>query len=174
MISGYNGWHTSNLACLKMERFAVNYTVSSGSPRPIRLVFTAIHHSAQIIPSSSQLRQEQPMGHVLNEALKKKAGKKISLSMKHWKGLTRLEHSAELTNFPVEGPFLVNRSKRKWWECRFKFIRINQENVVVQMDHVWRLFWSIFVKPDHKSLNRQSTGKSNGNGNNHKAHLAYT
>ena len=85
------------------------------------------------------------------EIQEEQAKRRVSFALRHTAGPKAKEISQRLVDLPSGSPILLFRTSTKKWEGRYKFISVDGETAVIQLNKGRKIFRSTCVKPWVKS-----------------------
>lgn len=133
--------------CLKLAVVAVNGTVGPEGFCILLLVSGAIPRPARTVSAPSRLERAEIVEIALDEVVKDPFEAKVAFDLRHVKGPKCIGHFLRLPRLLAESSVLVFRTKSKRWEWPFKIVHVEEETVVVQMDHRKRMCRSSGTRP---------------------------
>lgn len=139
-IRAHKNNQTSDQECFQMAVFAVNCTFGLECLCTALLVFGANPRPALTMPVPSQLEQAKVIDCAMEGTAKEQARRKMAHGLKHTKEKKGLETSRKLIHLYAGSLVLVYQTKRKEWEGSFKFMHIDGDTVIVEMNNGRRLF----------------------------------
>lgn len=133
--------------CLRMAVFANNSTIGPEGLCPMMLVFGAVPRPARASPAPTQIERQTAIEQAKKEVVKEQAKRRLAFALRHPSGPKGKERSERLRKLPAGSPVLIYRTKTKSWEGPFKFISIEDETAVVQLNRGRKIFRSTCVRP---------------------------
>lgn len=143
---------TTDAECLQMAVYATNFTIGPEGLCPMLLVFGALPRPIRMTPCPTQLQRSAAIEEARRAVEKEQAKRRIAFAIRHPSNPKAKEMSSRLRDLPSRSPVLVWRTKPKLWEGPFRFISVEGETAVVQLNRGRRIFRTSCVKPWIRSL----------------------
>lgn len=157
-------YEATDSECLKMALYAVNSTMGPEGLCPMMLVFGAFPRPARTTPSPSQLHRQRTIEDAKRVVSTEQAKRRLAFEKRHPSSPKAKELSQKLMDLSSGSPVLMYRTKTKTWDGPYRYMNINVETVVVQLNKGRKIFRSTPVKPwVHSRLQPTSSFSHNTN-----------
>lgn len=138
---------TSDADCLHTAVFATNATMGPEGLYPMFLVFVLLPRPIRTSPCPTQLLRSTAIEEAKRVVEKEQAKSRIAFALRHPGGPKAQEVSQILRDLPAGYPVLVFRTATKRLESPFKYVSVDGQTAVGQLNRDRRIFRATLLKP---------------------------